>query len=366
MFNIYKFLAYSEQEDGVYCLSSILFPTQPKNGSRAAKLITTPYTNWRKATNYLFSHADECEYHKTSHNKFDAFLNTQNNPSIRIDQRMTNSASETVERNRRFLKSILRALEYLGRQGLALRGCRDDGAALGDDAINKDNFKALLDVMSHTDDPLRNHLETCARNSTYISKTTQNALLECIKNYMQGKIVDEINQQQFGLVADEVTDSANWEQLGIVLRYVKDDRPIERLLEYVKCPNIRGATRVDLIIKALNEVGLNIKKCRVQTYDGAGNMAGKQQGAASQLKLKTGNENATYFHCASNELNLALSKSSKVPDIYNMICLLQALEKFFVNSPKREQELERCIKSNVEEKQFNIIKKKIKKDQTTL
>ena len=43
-----------------------------------------------------------------------------------------------------------------------------------------------------------------------------------------------------------------------------------------------------------------------------------------------------------------------------MICLLQALGKFFVNSPKREQELERCIKSNVEEKQFNIMKKKIK------
>ena len=53
---------------------------------------------------------------------------------------------------------------------------------------------------------------------------------------MQGKIVYEINQQQFGLVADKVTDSANWEQVGIVVRYVKDDRPIERLLEYVKCP----------------------------------------------------------------------------------------------------------------------------------
>ena len=46
---------------------------------------------------------------------------------------MTNSASETVERNWQFLKSILRALEYLGRQGLALRGRRDDGAELGDD-----------------------------------------------------------------------------------------------------------------------------------------------------------------------------------------------------------------------------------------
>ena len=46
---------------------------------------------------------------------------------------------------------------------------------------------------------------------------------------MQGKIVDELNQQQFGLVLDEVTDSVNWEQLGIAAWYVKDDRPFERL-----------------------------------------------------------------------------------------------------------------------------------------
>ena len=120
---------------------------------------------------------------------------------------------------------------------------------------------------------------------------------------MQGMIVDEINQQQFGLVADEVTESSNWQQHGVVVRYVKDDRPIERLLEYVKCPNIRDETIADLIIN------LNIKKCRTQIDDGAGNMARKQQEAADQLKWKTGNENPTYFYCASHELNLALSKS---------------------------------------------------------
>ena len=153
-------------------LSCILFPIQPKYGFGAAKLIKTPYMNWRKATDYLFSHADECEDHKMSYNRLDAFLNTQNNPSFRIYQEMPNSACEMVESNRRFLKFILRVLQYLGRQGLALQGRRDDRAALRDDAINKGNFKVLLDVMSHTDQHLQNHLETCSRNSTYISKTT--------------------------------------------------------------------------------------------------------------------------------------------------------------------------------------------------
>ena len=65
----------------------------------------------------------------------------------------------------------------------------------------------------------------------------------------------------------------------------------------------------------------------------------------------------TYFHCASHELNLALSKSSIVPDIHNMVCLLQTLTKFFVDSPKLEQELYRCIKSNIKEKHLTQWKK---------
>ena len=194
---MYRSLAYSEQEEytGVYCLSCILFPTQPKNDSRVAKLITTPYTNWKKATDYLFSHADECEYHKTLYNRFDAFHNTQNNPSIRIDQRMINSASETFGRNKRFLKSILRVLEYLERQGLALQGRRDDGAALGDDAINKGNLKRYL-ILCRTPASLCVITLKRALEILPISLKRPRTLCWCwsaSKTIMQGKIVDEIN-----------------------------------------------------------------------------------------------------------------------------------------------------------------------------
>ena len=95
----------------------------------------TSYTNWRRAKDHPFSHADECEYRKTSYVKFDTFLDSQNNLSICIGQRITKSASKTVKRNRQFLKSILRSLEYLERQGLVIRGRRDDGTVLGDNVI---------------------------------------------------------------------------------------------------------------------------------------------------------------------------------------------------------------------------------------
>ena len=85
-------------------------------------------------------------------------------------------------------------------------------------------------MMCETDEHLRSHLETCQRNASYISKTTQNNLLACILDFMQEKIIEEVKAGggYFGLSADEVTDSSNWEQLGIVLRYVKGNKPMER------------------------------------------------------------------------------------------------------------------------------------------
>ena len=58
----------------------------------------------------------------------------------------------------------------------------------------------------------------------YTSKTTQNDLLECIKEFIQRKVDEEVASQPCGALLwiqiDEVTDSANIELLGIVLRYV--------------------------------------------------------------------------------------------------------------------------------------------------
>ena len=87
---------------------------------------------------------------------------------------------------------------------------------------------------------------------------------------------------------------------------MKDNAPVERLLEtgVLKCDGITGEEIAEEI-QCLSKVGLDTDKCRSQTYHGAGNMAGKQRGAANQFQLKTGNMKATYFH-------LALSKASKI------------------------------------------------------
>ena len=47
--NEFKFLLYSKAQDGLYCLSCILFPSTSQ-AHRAESLICTPYQNWKKST----------------------------------------------------------------------------------------------------------------------------------------------------------------------------------------------------------------------------------------------------------------------------------------------------------------------------
>ena len=56
--------------------------------------------------------------------------------------------------------------------------------------------------------------------------TSQNELLDCVKECMQRKIVEDINQQEIGplyaVMAGEVTDVSDWDQpLGLWLAILK-------------------------------------------------------------------------------------------------------------------------------------------------
>ena len=75
-------------------------------------------------------------------------------------------------------------MEYCGRQGIALRGHRDDGPLFEEDSSNRDNLKELFMLMSQFEKSLKDNIESCARNVTYLSKTTQNDLLSCIKDFI--------------------------------------------------------------------------------------------------------------------------------------------------------------------------------------
>ena len=81
-------------------------------------------------------------------------------------------------------------------------------------------------------------LEDCLKNSpknaTYTSNTTQNDLLLCMKQFIQSFILEEVKSQTigpyYGSQRDEVIAGSNWKQLGLILHYIKEKKPVERLL----------------------------------------------------------------------------------------------------------------------------------------
>ena len=69
-----------------------------------------------------------------------------------------------------------------------------------------------------------------------------------------------------------------------------------------------------------------------------------------------------HFHCASHELNLRLSKASKVPEVHSMVKTMQSLCLFFRFSVKRQIILEAAIAQTYSnnEKTKQKVKQKVK------
>ena len=78
-----------------------------------------------------------------------------------------------------------------------------------------------------------------------------------------------------------------------------------------------------------------------QAYDGASNMSGKTNGAASHISAQY--PLALYTHCASHCLNLAVVSSFEETSVHNMIGVVNWLYVFFFAQPKRQKNLEEAI-----------------------
>lgn len=65
------------------------------------------------------------------------------------------------------------------------------------------------------------------------------------------------------------------------------------------------------ILKKMKELGVNCENMRGQGYDGDGSIAGVRKGASSIIFKKY--PVATYIHCCSHLLNLAIASSCSEP-----------------------------------------------------
>lgn len=85
----------------------------------------------------------------------------------------------------------------------------------------------------------------------------------------------------------------------------------EQFVEFVLCDTGTSDREIaDKIRYTLEKLSLDLHFLRGQSYNGAGNMAGKYSGAATILQREF--PKAPYFHCAAHILNLCIVAACKI------------------------------------------------------
>lgn len=282
LFQDYSSLTYSYSTDSVFCLPCALFPATVK-GNNSQVLVTKGCNNWKKVNEVVRDHMRDIKgTHASACVSMDHFLKVLNGEMRPIDQSLNKQVEVETVQNRLMLTSILETLILCGRQGIALRGHRDDGSLIDNDMTDNDgNFRALLRYrMKGGDEALLKHIGSCTKRATYISKETQNSLLSLIRTDVLRQIVDEIRSQSgkvvFSVIADEVTDQENLSQLGISIRYVDATNSIkDRCIGFKPLDSLTGRNVAHTLLAEIGKLGLEVTDTVGLGFDGAGNMAGR-------------------------------------------------------------------------------------------
>ena len=192
---------------------------------------------------------------------------------------------------------------------------------------------------------MKDHFNTAPKNATYMSKTIQNELIVVVGDWIRKKIIEQVKEAQFyTILANEVADVSNTEQLSLVLRFVDGMGGIKEMFTgFIQCKDITGAALAVSILSTIESYGLNPQFIRGQGYDGTGNMAGHIRGTASRIQAQV--PLATYVHCFSHKLNLAIVNACQVQAIRITMGIISKVAFFFQNLPKRQGALENKIEN---------------------
>lgn len=292
------------------------------------QLCTKPLNKYKKALEVFKKHSNN-DYHKFSIIKADDFKNIVESTEKSVAVKLNLNVQKQIEENRKKLVPIVNTIFLCGRQNFPLRGHRDDGDLIQNSVNNEGNFRELLKFrIDAGDDVLKNHLQNCPKNASFISKTTQNDLIDCCASVILDKIVNAIKESKyFSILVDETTDISTSEQLVLCIRYVFHNKVQEDFLKLVIVENTFGFNLSKVILHQLDDLGLNIKYLRGQGYDGGANISGKYQGVQGQiLKIQ---HLTLYTHCASHCLNLSISKACSIVLIQNVVGNIQEVITFF-------------------------------------
>lgn len=245
-----------------------------------------------------------------------------------INEDMASKSVGEREQRRAVVERIVDLVLFIGTQGIAFRGSKDEGIeTLHDRSVNHGNFLELALLVANYDPVLKAHIDHCVSTArqrkksgtnqqgrgsiiSFMSKTSINKIIRIIGSKLQLGVASEVKDAGiFSIEMDSTQDIAVLDQLAIIVRYVSPNGTQEKLLRLVISHDGTGLGLHKKLKEVLESLGLDIKNIVACSFDGAGNMSGIFKGL--QARIKEDNPNLLFTHCAGHCLNLVLTATSE-------------------------------------------------------
>ena len=204
------------------------------------------------------------------------------------------------------LTYTLRCIKFLLHQGLAFRG-HDES----EESSNRGNFIELLKFLAANSEEVNKYvLNNAPGNCSLTSPKIQAQVIQCCAIETRKKIIEELGDEPYAILADESSDISHKEQLALCLRYVdKLGRPCEHFIGIAHVDDTSSLSLKEAIRALLVSHGLTMTQIRGQGYDGASNMKGGIKGL--KILIMQESPSAYYIHCFAHQLQLVLVAVAK-------------------------------------------------------
>ncbi|KAG2641585.1 hypothetical protein PVAP13_2KG226558 [Panicum virgatum] len=246
----YDCVEYSTKKEAVFCFLCYLFKDKQSKGKGTDAFTAKGWNNWNIGEKSLLKHMVSVA-HKAAHEKYIGFMN----PNAAIDDKIEKWSNEDRRLYMIKLRYSLRCLKFLLHQGLAFRGHKVKNPKI------------------------------------------QKQLIQCCAIETRKKIIEELGEEPFAILADESSDISHKEQLALCLRYVdKLGRPCEHFLGVVHVDDTTSLSLKEAIEALLASHGLSITRIR---------------GQGLKTLIMQESPSAYYIHCFAHQLQLVLVAVAK-------------------------------------------------------
>ncbi|CAH1101982.1 unnamed protein product [Psylliodes chrysocephalus] len=245
-----------------------------------------------------------------------------------VDVQMNKYTQESLEKNRKIIRSIISCIAFCGSHDLALRGTNYG------DGILEGLYKMRIDAGDTT---LKNHLECGKKNASYRSVDIQNQIISICGDVIKADIIKNVKKSEaYSILADETADISGKEQLSVGIRYFDEETSnIEEVfLGFAELTALDAKSIATAINEFLTIEDLDPDKCVGLGFDDCSTMSGKEGGVQASFRKKY--IKALFFHCSSHKLNLVINDLNALPDIRNTVGTIKDIITFFRESVLRK------------------------------